>query len=51
MHSHLETHTPAPHAQTQMKHNSSPPVGGMVVGLVLGSHTGYLRQWRSVAVG
>ena len=50
-HSHLETHTPTLHVQTQMEHNSSPPGGGMKVGLVLENQSQDLLQWRSPPVG
>ena len=51
-HSNLDTHTPVTHAQTQMKHNSSPPGGGMEVRLELESQSQDLLQWRSpLAVG
>ena len=49
-HSNLDTRTTTPHAQTQMKHNSSPPVGGMVVGLMLENQSRDLRQWWSPPV-
>ena len=50
-HSNLDTHTPTSHVQTQMKHSSSPQVGGMEVGMVLENQSQDLLQWRSPPVG
>ena len=46
-HLHLNTRTITSHAQRQMRRNSFAGVG---VWLVLGSHAGYLHQWRLAAV-
>ena len=43
-HSNLDTRTPTFHVQTQMEHNSSPPGGGMEVGLVLENQSQDLLQ-------
>ena len=50
MHLHLNTRTTTLLAQRQMRRNSSPQFVGVGVWLVLGSHAGYLHQWRSAAV-
>ena len=50
-HTHVDTHTPTLHAQTQMVHNSSPPGGSMEVELVLENQSQDLLQWSAQPVG
>ena len=45
--SNLGTHTPMPHTEIMMEHNSSPPVGDVEVELASGSQTVYCHQWKS----
>ena len=50
-HTHVDTHTPTSHVQTQLVHNSSPPGEGMEVELVLENQSQDLLQWSAPPVG